>query len=163
MPQADISSGGTSGAPVATPAAALARPTDARQSLEDRYGTGRRASFDRRFAWTAAALLVAAGIAFLVFSGWQQPNRVAFQDIGYTKNGDTSLDMKFQVTTEPNTPVACAVEALNTSKATVGWKIVELPVTDQQSHTVTARVVVTNPATAASVRDCWVIEESAAS
>ncbi len=152
MPQADISSGGTSGAPVATPAAALARPTDARQSLEDRYGTGRRASFDRRFAWTAAALLVAAGIAFLVF-----------QDIGYTKNGDTSLDMKFQVTTEPNTPVACAVEALNTSKATVGWKIVELPVTDQQSHTVTARVVVTNPATAASVRDCWVIEEPAAS
>ncbi|MEV8339379.1 DUF4307 domain-containing protein [Leucobacter sp. NPDC077196] len=136
-------------------------PATAAQSLEDRYGTRRRASFDRRFAWIAAALLVAGGIAFLVFSGWQQTNRVSFQDIGYTKNGDTSLDMKFQVTTEPNTPVACAVEALNTSKATVGWKVVELPVTDQQSHTVTARVVVTNPATAASVRSCWVIEEPA--
>ncbi|MGW9021315.1 DUF4307 domain-containing protein [Leucobacter chromiiresistens] len=137
-------------------------PTPAAQSLEDRYGTRRRASFDRRFAWAAAALLVAAGIAFLLFSGWQQPNRVAFQDIGFTKQGETSLDMKFQVTTEPNTPVACAVEALNTSKATVGWKIVELPVTEQQSHTVTTRVVVTNPATAASVRDCWVIEDRAA-
>lgn len=146
MPQADASS--------ASAAAA--------QSLEDRYGSGRRASFDRRFAWIAAGLLVAGGIAFLVFSGWQQPNRVAFQDIGFTKQGDTSLDMKFQVTAEPNTPVACAVEALNTSKATVGWKIVELPVTEQQSHTVTTNVVVTNPATAASVRDCWVIERSTA-
>ena len=134
----------------------------AAQSLEDRYGTGRRARFDRRFAWIAAGLLVAAGIAFFVFSGWQQPNRVAFQDIGFTKQGDTSVDVKFQVTTEPNTPVACAVEALNTSKATVGWKIVELPVTEQQSHTVTTRLVVTNPATAVSVRDCWLLEEPAA-
>lgn len=146
MPQADIPSSGPliSGAPA--------------QSLEDRYGRGRRSRFDRRFAWTAAGLLVAAGIAFFAFSGWQQANRVSFQDIGFTRQGDTSVDMKFQVTTEANTPVACAVEALNSSKATVGWKVVELPVTEQQSHTVTARVVTTNPVTAVSVRECWVIE-----
>ena len=143
MPQAD------------TPSAA---PGGVAQSLEDRYGTRRRASVDRRFAWIAAAALVCAGIAFLLFSGWQQPNRVAYQDIGFTKTGTSSVDMKFQVTAEPRASVACAVEALNTSKATVGWKIVELPVTEQQSHTVTARVVTTNPATAVSVRDCWVVE-----
>lgn len=128
------------------------------QRLEDRYGTGRSRRFDRRFAWGAAGLLVAAGIAFLVFSGWQNQNRVSVQDIGYTKENDLVLNVKFEVSAPANTPVACAVEALNKAKATVGWKIVELPVTDALTHTVTTRLVTTNPATAATARACWIVE-----
>lgn len=128
------------------------------QRLEDRYGTGRSRRFDRRFAWGAAGLLVAAGIAFLVFSGWQNQNRVSVQDIGYTKDNDLVLNVKFEVSAPANTPVACAVEALNKAKATVGWKIVELPVTDALTHTVTTRLVTTNPATAATARACWIVE-----
>lgn len=128
------------------------------QRLEDRYGTGRSRRFDRRFAWGAAGLLVAAGIAFLVFSGWQNQNRVSVQDIGYTKDNDLVLNVKFEVSAPANTPVACAVEALNKAKATVGWKIVELPITDALTHTVTTRLVTTNPATAATARACWIVE-----
>lgn len=128
------------------------------QRLEDRYGTGRSRRFDRRFAWGTAGLLVAAGIAFLVFSGWQNQNRVSVQDIGYTKENDLVLNVKFEVSAPANTPVACAVEALNKAKATVGWKIVELPVTDALTHTVTTRLVTTNPATAATARACWIVE-----
>lgn len=105
-----------------------------------------------------AALLVAGGVCFLLFSGWQNTNRVSWQDIGYTKQDELNLDVKFEVSAPPNTPVACAVEALNTVKATVGWKIVELPVTEQRTHTVTTRLVTTNPATAATARECWVVE-----
>ncbi|UOR02271.1 DUF4307 domain-containing protein [Leucobacter allii] len=130
----------------------------ASQSLEDRYGAGRRRRVDRRVAWGAAGALVAAGVGFLLFSGWHEQNVVAVQDIGYTEVNDYSLDVKFTVSAPPNTPVACAVEALNTSKATVGWKVVEVPVTEDQDHTVTTRLVVTNPATAATARECWVIE-----
>ena len=129
------------------------------QSLEDRYGSGRRKSFDRRFGWAAAGLLVVAGIGYLLFSGWQDANRVTVQDIGHTVNDNGSVDVKFEVTSLPNTPVACAVEALNKAKATVGWKVVELPVTDAQTHTITANVITTNPATAATARACWVVEE----
>ncbi|WP_241489418.1 DUF4307 domain-containing protein [Leucobacter celer] len=128
------------------------------QSLEDRYGSGRRRRLDRRFAWAAAALLVAGGVCFLLFSGWQNTNRVSWQDIGYTEQDELNLDVKFEVSAPPNTPVACAVEALNKVKATVGWKIVELPVTEERTHTVTTRLVVTNPATAATARECWVVE-----
>ncbi|WP_336993044.1 DUF4307 domain-containing protein [Leucobacter sp. VD1] len=157
----------TASAQPSTPGAASASPTTAAsaadaqpaQSLEDRYGTGRRRSIDRRFAWIAAALLVLAGIGFLLFSGWQSTNRVSWQDIGFTRDSDFALDVKFEVTAPPSTPVACAVEALNTSKATVGWKVVELPVTAEPTHTIVTRLITTNPATAASVRDCWVIEK----
>nr|WP_237462702.1 DUF4307 domain-containing protein [Leucobacter chromiireducens] len=129
--------------------------------MEDRYGTGKRRSFDRRFAWGAAGLLVAAGLGFLLFSGWQNSNQVSAQDIGYTHESELVVNAKFEVSAPPQTPVACAVEALNTSKATVGWKIVELPLTDQRTHTVTTRLVTTNPATAVTTRACWVVEDPA--
>ncbi|MBL3687766.1 DUF4307 domain-containing protein [Leucobacter zeae] len=128
------------------------------QSLEERYGSTRRRRFDRRFAWAAVALLVAAGIAFLVFSGWQDQNRVSLQDIGYAEVEENVLDVKFEVHAPADTPVACAVEALNTSKATIGWKIVEVPASEQREHTVTTRLVTTGPATAATARSCWAVE-----
>ncbi|MFV0434789.1 MAG: DUF4307 domain-containing protein [Leucobacter sp.] len=129
-----------------------------RQSLEDRYGTGRRNRIDRRFGWIVAGVLVAAAIGFLLFSDWQNANRVSWQDIGFTRDGEYAVNVKFEVSAPAQTGVACAVEAINTSKATVGWKIVELPVSDTLTHTVTARVVTTNPATAATARECWVLE-----
>ncbi|WP_240422815.1 DUF4307 domain-containing protein [Leucobacter sp. wl10] len=128
------------------------------QSLEERYGAGRRRRLDRRFAWAVAALLVAAGVCFLLFSGWQTANRVSWQDIGFTKQSDLTLDVKFEVSAPASTPVACAVEALNSVKSTVGWKVVELPVSEKRSYTITTGLVTTNPATAASVRECWVLE-----
>lgn len=129
------------------------------QTLEDRYGSGRRNRFDKRFAWSAAGVLVAAGIGFVLFSGWQNTNQVSAQDIGFTQQDDGSLAVKFEVSAPPHTPVACAVEALNTSKATVGWKVVELPDAEVRTHTVTASLITTTPATAATVRTCWVVEK----
>lgn len=133
-------------------------PLQEGQSLEDRYGSTRRSRLDRRFAWAVAGVLVAAGIAFLLFSGWQNQNRVSMQDIGYSEVGENLLDVKFEVHTPGDTPVACAVEALNTSKATIGWKVVEVPASAQREHTVTTRLVTTGEATAATARSCWVVE-----
>lgn len=126
--------------------------------LEDRYGTGRRRRFDRRFAWVVAAALVAAGIGFLLFSGWHETSRVEWQDIGFTKRGELAVDVKYHVSGPPDASVACAVEALNTSKATVGWKVVTLPPSEDRSQILTTDLVLTTPATAASVRECWILE-----
>lgn len=146
--------------PSASPvAASWDRTTTApAQSLEDRYGTGRKRRFDRGFAWSAVGVLVLAGVGFLLFSGWQTTNQVSAQDIGYTKTGELTLDMKFEVTAPAQTPVACAVEALNTSKATVGWTVVELPVTDQRTYVVTTPLHTTTPATAVTAKECWILE-----
>ena len=128
------------------------------QTLEDRYRTGRKRRFDRTFAWSAAGVLLLAGAGFLLFSGWQTANQVSAQDIGYTKTGELTLDMKFEVTAPAQTPVACAIEALNTSKATVGWTVVELPVTDERTYVVTTPLHTTTPATAVTAKECWILE-----
>lgn len=135
-------------------------PTQA-QTLEERYGSSRKRSFDRRFAWGASGVLLAAGLGFLLFSGWQNGSQVSAQDIGYTKTDDYTVDMKFEVSAPPNKPVACVVEALDSVKATVGWKVVEIPVTDERTHVVTSRIVTTGPVAAAYARACWIVEQQA--
>lgn len=127
-------------------------------SLDDRYGTGRRGRIDRRFGWGAAALLVLAGVVFLLWSGWEEGGRVETQSIGFAKQGEFEVSVKFSVSAPSGAPVACAVEALSTSKAVVGWNVIELPVTEQRSHTITTRLLTTGPATAAHVRECWIVE-----
>lgn len=130
---------------------------EAAQSLEARYGRGKRSRFDRRAGYGIAGTLVLLAVGFFFFSGWQQSSQVEWQDIGYTKRSELVLDVKFQLSAPANTRVACAIEALNTAKASVGWKILEVPPSDQKTHTVTTKLVVTNPATAATARECWVI------
>lgn len=127
------------------------------QALENRYGSGRRRSFDRRVAYSIAGVLIAATLAFFAFSGWQNGQQVSWQDIGYTADSDQALNVKFEVTAAVGTEVACAVEALNASKATVGWKILEIPASDQLTRTVTTKLIVTNPAVAVTTRECWTI------
>lgn len=141
-------------------APSLEADATAAQTLEDRYGRGKKRRVDRRFAWISGIVLVTAGVAFLAFSGWESANQVQAQDIVFDKTGEFSGTMKFEVSAPPNTPVACVVEALNTSKAPVGWSVVELPVTDNRITTVSAPVRTTGPATAAYAKECWIIERS---
>ena len=127
------------------------------QALESRYGSGRRRSFDRRVAYGIAGALVAAAVAFFAFSGWQNGQQVSWQDIGYRAESDQVLNVKFEVTAAAGTTVACAVEGINASKATVGWKVLEIPASNQLTHTVTTKLIVTNPAVAVTTRECWTI------
>jgi len=137
-------------APDPSPAAAA--------SLEERYGSGKRQRFDRRFAWLAVVALLIAGLAYLFLSGWQESGQVQSQDIGFDKQSDREVSVKFTVTAPVGARVACAVEALSVSKAVVGWRIVEVPVSDRYSHTVTTKLLTTTPATAAHARECWIVE-----
>lgn len=139
-----------------SPSDSAGPPHAGSQSLEDRYNTGRRRNFDRRFGWGAAGVLVLAGVGFLLFSGWQTTEQVSVQDIGFSAISDHEVQVKFEVTSNPQTRVACAIEALNTSKATVGWNVLELPVSENRIHTVTTKLMTTGPMTAANVRACWV-------
>ncbi|MGO1538002.1 MAG: DUF4307 domain-containing protein [Leucobacter sp.] len=130
------------------------------QPLEERYGKTRQRGFDRRFAWVVAGLLIIGGLAVVLFGGWQQGSRVAFQDIGRDIVSDHQVDVRFEVSAPPHTPVVCAVQALSESKATVGWKIVEIPVSAERDHRVSTSVMTTFEATTGSVRECWILTSS---
>lgn len=131
--------------------------------VADRYGTTRSKRLDKRLGWTVASIAIAVGLLIVVFGNWQQ-NTTAFQNIGFTLDksgadiGVFQATTKFEVNADPGAKVSCAVEALNTSKAVVGWKIVDLPVIDGRNHTVSVTLTTVGPATAAHAKECWPVE-----
>ncbi|WP_416445662.1 DUF4307 domain-containing protein [Leucobacter sp. HNU] len=58
----------------------------------------------------------------------------------------------------PGTRVACAVEALSPSFATVGWKVVELPESQERTRRFSEELATTYAATAGQVKECWVLQ-----
>lgn len=96
---------------------------------------------------------------------------VTFKDIGYSTVDATQTELDFQVTREPGTAVKCAIKALDSKFAVVGWKVVDIPPTQpdsQQSRgadggrTIARREVLRTESQSVSavVDSCWIPGES---
>lgn len=127
-------------------------------ALEERYGTGSRHRFDRRFAWIAGGLALVLGLGFILWSSMRNTNPVDVTPISSGPMSDFEFEAKFSVSAPPHSQVACAVEALSPSKAVVGWKVIELSFGEERSQSITARLLTTTPATVAHAKACWVVE-----
>lgn len=127
------------------------------QLLDERYGRGRKRSIDKRFAWIAAGALVLGGLAVLLFGGWQEGTGIDYRDIGYSVVDGRTVSVDAQVTIPTGTDAICAFEALSESKGTVGWKLVELPASDEHTRRFTTTLVTTTPATTGTVKECWAV------
>ena len=68
---------------------------------------------------------------------------------------DTSVDIRFEVTTDPGQPVSCALQALNEQFAIVGWKVIDLPPGDDRTRSFVENVRVTEPAVTGLIYRCW--------
>lgn len=133
-------------------------------AVAERYG---RTPADRRRRYTvaivAAAAVLAVVLAWVVWVGLFSPTaNVETRDTGYSGPGggaltadDTSVDIRFEVTTDPGTPVSCALQALNDQFAIVGWKIVELPAGDDRTRAFVENVRITEPAVTGLIYRCW--------
>lgn len=139
-----------------------AQSAPANTSLANRYGAKkRRLQPGARRAIAGAAL--AAGIGFLAWvSTSQSLSDVSFKDIGYSTTDATLAEVDFQVTREPGTAVKCAVKALDSKFAVVGWKVVDIPPaqadgTADGGRTVAQRVPVRTESLSVSgvVDSCW--------
>lgn len=136
----------------------------ARDAVADRYGTGRSKRLDKRFGWTVAITATVVGATVIAFSGWTQQT-TEFTNIGFeldkddAQSGVYSATTRFEVNAKPGASVSCAVEALNTGKAVVGWKVVDLPVIETRSQAVSATLVTIGPATAVHAKACWEVTD----
>jgi hypothetical protein len=91
---------------------------------------------------------------------------VTFKDIGYSTVDATQIEVDFQVTREPGTAVQCAVKALDSKFAIVGWKVVDIPpapesgqgaVTDGGRTVALREVLRTESQSVSAVVDsCWI-------
>ena len=134
------------------------RSANPRPELEERYGRGRQIGIDRRIGWGLALVAVVLGLVFVFFSGWQSTSRVEFRTVHYEVVDERTVRVDFEVTAPADARVACAIEALSPSRATVGWSVLELPVVDQRTRRFTETLVTTYGATTGTVRSCWIVE-----
>ena len=140
-----------------------AQPAPADSSLANRYGAQKR-RLSPKAARAAIAAALAVGIGFLAWVTTSNSlSGVTYKDVGYSTTDATLAEVDFQVTREPGNPVKCAVKALDSKFAVVGWKVVDIPPTAADGtpdggRTVAQRVTLrTESASVSGVVDsCWI-------
>ena len=126
-------------------------------ALDERYG--RTPGLSRRRRTLA---IVVGGTFALVFGAWLvwagllgDSAVIEFRDVGHEIVDDSLVTVTWQVTVEPNTPVGCAVEALNESFSVVGWKVVDLAASTERTRTFTEEVRTSELAVTGLIYRCW--------
>ncbi|MGV3711789.1 DUF4307 domain-containing protein [Pseudolysinimonas sp.] len=123
-----------------------------------RYGRTEGARRRNLVVAVAAALAVlVAVVAWVIWVGLFSPKAsLESRDVGYvTRDADSTVDIRFEITTDPGTPVSCALQALNDEFAIVGWKVVDLPGVEALSRAYRETVRVTEPAVTGLIYRCW--------
>jgi len=125
-------------------------------AIAERYGrtpAARRRSLVLGLGTLGAVLVVA--IAWVLWAGFAgAAGALETRDLGYVTHEDT-VDVSFEVSVDPGTPVSCALQALNQQFAIVGWKIVDLPGTASRTARYTENVRVSEPAVTGLIYRCW--------
>jgi opacity protein-like surface antigen len=134
-------------------------------SLANRYGSQKRALTRgaKRNIVIVALLAAVAFMAWIATSSAQAP--VTFKDIGYSTVDATQAEVDFQVTKYPGATAKCAVKALDSKFAVVGWKLVEIGPNEPKDgadggRTTAQRTVLRTESQAVSgvVDNCWIVD-----
>lgn len=136
-----------------TDARTVAAPSD----LDARYG--RTAGSRLRQRWLFAIVAVAFVAVFGAWVLWagldgSKPT-VAALDTGFSVLDARTIDVEFEVSTNPGTTTACAVQALSKEFQVVGWKIVELPASDVRTRALSERLTTTDVPVTGLIYRCW--------
>jgi hypothetical protein len=95
-------------------------------SLANRYG-GQKRALTRKGRRNILIAGLAVGVAFMAWiSTSAAAGSVSFKDIGYSTPDATLTTIDFQVTKDPAADAKCAVKAMDSKFAIVGWKVVDI-------------------------------------
>jgi hypothetical protein len=125
--------------------------------LAARYGRTPSAKRRTRWAVVASALaFVAVFTAWVVWGGLLSPAaQLETDDIGHTILSDSEVSVSWTVNVEPGTATKCAVQALNSTFAIVGWVVVDVAASSERTRTFTKTVRTTELAVTGLIYRCW--------
>lgn len=105
---------------------------------------------------------VTAGAFAIVFGAWllwagllQTPAQLEVRDTGFLIRDDRAISVRWEVSTDPGNEVTCAVQSLNSSFGIVGWRIVEIPPSDQRTRVLTETLRTSELAVTGLIYRCW--------
>ena len=127
-------------------------------TLDARYGRSRSSSKRNRFIGIATAgAFTIVFVAWAIWGGLIDAPDAKFKavDARHTIVDDSAVDVTWEFTAPPGTPARCAVQALNSTFAIVGWKEVDVPPSTEISRVFTERVLTTELAVTGLIYRCW--------
>lgn len=125
--------------------------------LDDRYG--RTPASRRRTLWVVVASAVAFVIVFVAWVVWggllEAPAQFEARDSAHEIISDREVSVTWEFNVPTGTPAKCAVQALNSTFGIVGWKVVDVPASDQRTRVLTETVLTTEQAVTGLIYQCW--------
>jgi hypothetical protein len=125
--------------------------------LQARYGRSpARRRRTRLIAIVAGAAVLAVVIAWVVWAGLLGPSAsLGSRDLGYSLVGEDAIEVRYEVTADAGAPVSCALQALNSTFAIVGWKVIAIPPSDQGTRQFRETLRTSEPAVTGLIYRCW--------
>lgn len=123
--------------------------------LDERYGRTR----SPRRRWVIGAAVAVAAIVVGLFVWTTVANSLDAVDVdttGFEVVDEHSVILSFQFTAPMGRSVACAIEAQDEEHGVVGWRVVELPASQDHVQAFRETIATTAPATTGFVNACWV-------
>jgi len=107
-------------------------------------------------AVVAGAGVLAAVVVWVIWVGLLGPaSSLEARTLGFSLQGDTAVEVSYEITVEPGRTVSCAVEALNTDFGIVGWKVVAIPAADRSTRRFSEVLRTTEPPVTGLIYRCW--------
>ena len=125
--------------------------------IDDRYGrTPRRRKRERRTAWIVGGAFGLVFLAWVVWAGLDAAGPgIDVRDTAHSVVDDRTVTVTFELSAPPGTSTHCAVQALNDTFAVVGWKVIEIPASEQRTRTFTETVTTVEEASTGLIYRCW--------
>ncbi|MGV8876695.1 MAG: DUF4307 domain-containing protein [Rhodoglobus sp.] len=126
-------------------------------NLDARYGRNPRAKRINRLIIAAAGVgFVAVFAAWLVWGGLlEAPAQFEAKNTGFDLIDDATVTVRWNFNVPENTAARCAVQALNSTFAIVGWKVVDVPASDKRNRALSETIRTTEHAVSGLIYRCW--------
>lgn len=107
---------------------------------------------------TATALLVILAAIWAIWSVFlAQGPHIEARDLGHTLLPESNqVRVSWELSVDPGTETACAIQALNEQFQTVGWKVFEIPASDEYTRRFEETIRAAMVANTGFVYRCWV-------
>lgn len=126
-------------------------------TLDSRYGrTPERQRRIRLIAILAGAGVLVVVTAWVLWVGLLGPSAsLGSRDLGYQLDGDSAIEVRYEVTMDAGQTASCALEALNSDFGIVGWKVVDIPASQTTTRQFRESLATSEPAVTGLIYRCW--------
>jgi hypothetical protein len=125
--------------------------------IDERYGRGPRTRRrERRLGWIIGGVFALVLGSWVVWAGLDAAGpAIDVRNTAHSVVDERTVTVTFELSVPSGTATYCAVQALNDTFAVVGWKVVEIPASDQRTRTFTETLTTVEEASTGLIYRCW--------